>query len=335
MSLPPVEIPLGAMRFNSDSHKLEYWNGEIWMQVDTEPASGLGGRAFRAGAGSGGTVIEYWNIATEGNAIDTGFDLSVGVHAAASGGSRTRAIIAGGRSSAGAPWAQKNEIQYFQMASLSNSIDFGDLTATVGRFDAHSNNTRMITGGGQSSNDLMNLIIIPTTGNATDFGNLTIGRSGTSACGSPTRAIFAGGQHNPGTEASLNRIDYVTLSTTGNAVDFGDLTNNRYFSGGMSNSVRAAWAQGYIVPSGAQNTIDYTTIATTGNASDFGDAEQVRYGPGGFSSPTRCGFFAGYTPTSYINQIDINVRSNSTKFGDLTVEGSYPCGYSDVHGGIV
>jgi len=27
MSLPPVEIPLGAMRFNSDSQKLEYWSG--------------------------------------------------------------------------------------------------------------------------------------------------------------------------------------------------------------------------------------------------------------------------------------------------------------------
>ena len=35
MSLPPVEIPLGAMRFNSDSQKLEYFNGEIWMQVHT------------------------------------------------------------------------------------------------------------------------------------------------------------------------------------------------------------------------------------------------------------------------------------------------------------
>ena len=29
MSLPPVEIPLGAMRFNSDSQKLEYWNGSV------------------------------------------------------------------------------------------------------------------------------------------------------------------------------------------------------------------------------------------------------------------------------------------------------------------
>ena len=35
MSLPPSEIPLGAMRFNSDSQKLEYWNGSAWFQIRT------------------------------------------------------------------------------------------------------------------------------------------------------------------------------------------------------------------------------------------------------------------------------------------------------------
>ena len=28
-------IPTGAMRFNSDSQKLEYWNGSAWFQVHT------------------------------------------------------------------------------------------------------------------------------------------------------------------------------------------------------------------------------------------------------------------------------------------------------------
>ena len=45
MSLPPVEIPLGAMRFNSDSQKLEYFNGDAWMQVHTfSPNLDGGGR---------------------------------------------------------------------------------------------------------------------------------------------------------------------------------------------------------------------------------------------------------------------------------------------------
>ena len=29
------EIPLGAIRFNSDSQKLEYWIGDTWMQTKT------------------------------------------------------------------------------------------------------------------------------------------------------------------------------------------------------------------------------------------------------------------------------------------------------------
>ena len=35
MSLPSVEIPLGAMRFNADSQKLEDWMGSAWMQIKT------------------------------------------------------------------------------------------------------------------------------------------------------------------------------------------------------------------------------------------------------------------------------------------------------------
>ena len=30
-----AEIPSGAIRFNSDSQKLEYWNGSAWFQVHT------------------------------------------------------------------------------------------------------------------------------------------------------------------------------------------------------------------------------------------------------------------------------------------------------------
>ena len=52
MSLPPVEIPLGAMRFNSDSQKLEYWNGSAWMQIQTFTPNLDGGvRGFFLGGG--------------------------------------------------------------------------------------------------------------------------------------------------------------------------------------------------------------------------------------------------------------------------------------------
>ena len=75
MSLPPVEIPLGAMRFNSDSQKLEYFNGEIWMQIHTVPNSPIAARGFFQGGAistSGGNHIEYVTIATTGDAVDFG-----------------------------------------------------------------------------------------------------------------------------------------------------------------------------------------------------------------------------------------------------------------------
>ena len=126
MSLPPVEIPLGAMRFNSDSQKLEYFNGQIWMQVHTFSPNldgGARGIAYRAGANND---IEFITIPTAGNATDFGTSQSSagGLHTAAS---NTRSISAGG----GTP-GRINVIDYVEFATTGNGLDFGDLTGTYG-----------------------------------------------------------------------------------------------------------------------------------------------------------------------------------------------------------
>ena len=61
----------------------------------------------------------------------------------------------------------------------------------------------------------------------------------------------------------------VTTQTTGNASDFGDLTQERTTSG-MANATRGVFASGD-TNSTFYNVIDYITIQTTGNAVDFGD----------------------------------------------------------------
>ena len=76
MSLPPVEIPLGAMRFNSDSQKLEYWNGGAWFQIHTFSPNLDGGvrglfcRGYKAPSNK--DVIDFITIPTQGNATDFG-----------------------------------------------------------------------------------------------------------------------------------------------------------------------------------------------------------------------------------------------------------------------
>ncbi len=66
-----------------------------------------------------------------------------------------------------------------------------------------------------------------------------------------------------------NIIEFITMSTEGNAQDFGDLTNSVMSHAACSSSTRSVQAGG-ITPSNV-NTMQYVTIATTGNATDFGD----------------------------------------------------------------
>ena len=72
MSLPPVEVPQGAIRFNTDSQKLEFYAQDQWweMVIDT-PAlgtssdTGAGARGVFAGgydAPLRKTEIDYINI---------------------------------------------------------------------------------------------------------------------------------------------------------------------------------------------------------------------------------------------------------------------------------
>ena len=68
--------------------------------------------------------------------------------------------------------------------------------------------------------------------------------------------------------SSLNTIDYVTIATLGNAVDFGDLTEVIYHPQTASDSIRAV-RMGGVTPN--DTTIDFITIPTTGNAHDFGE----------------------------------------------------------------
>ena len=337
---PPIEVPQGAIRFNTDSQRMEFFAQDRWHEMATEQASGLGGRAFRVGGP--GTIIETFNIATEGNAIDTGFDLSVSVSDAAHASSRTRAVIAGGGNG-----GDNRTLQHFNMASLSNSVDFGDTTRGVFRCDGHSDNTRMVIAGQASGNDnTMELIIIPTLGNAVDYGDLHTTMELPKACGSPTRALFGGGDDNGDGNPVNNNIQFCTIATTGNALDFGDLTAVKQGCSGLSNSVRGCFIMGnigYVAGNTQLNNIDFVQIASTGNAQDFGDSttQQTSQNGGTASNSTRGLFFGGYSApanpsnsTPHIHYININTKGDSTNFGDLTVASGGCGGVCDTHGGL-
>ena len=84
-----------------------------------------------------------------------------------------------------------------------------------------------------------------------------------------------GGQ-NP---SAVNTIDYATISTLGDAVDFGDLTTAVYPDGYASSPTRVVNMGGLNSGGSAINTMEYIYTMTTGNSIDFGDA--VTSGRGG------------------------------------------------------
>jgi len=92
------------------------------------------------------------------------------------------------------------------------------------------------------------------------------------------RGIFAGGA----TPTQVNTIDFITISSTGNASDFGDLTQARSTPAACSSPIRGVFGGGYNPT--IQNTIDFVTISTQGNAIDFGDLFQARWGFAGLSN---------------------------------------------------
>ena len=92
-------------------------------------------------------------------------------------------------------------------------------------------------------------------GESPNLGNQLVTNS---AGGTGHRAIFAGGYTTP---ANRTDIDYVTISTLGNAQDFGDLSTAGGYRTGASSSTRGIFFN-------AQNTtgIEYVTISSTGSA---------------------------------------------------------------------
>jgi len=150
--------------------------------------------------------------------------------------------------------------------------------------------------------------------------------SGTTEQRGGGRGFFAGGGTTPN---YTNAIDFITISSSGNSQDFGDLTQEKQSLGGTANSTRGIFASGYntpAFPASGNNTdrIEYITTATTGNGIDFGNLDStIRYASCAANS-TRGLIAGGYYP-NYIDRIEyITIASlgDAQTFGTLTAGGT-------------
>jgi hypothetical protein len=172
--------------------------------------------------------IEYVTIASTGNAQDFGDLVSVSAQSYGTA-SPTRGVIGGGETP-----SLTNTIQYVTIATMGNALDFGDLSAPRSGIVAFSNSTRGCFAGGEESPGFVNTIeyvTISTTANALNFGDLnnTNGLRLGGSASSPTRGIYAsGGNNTPVSNTSLPLIHMVTINSTGDSIDFGDITVARF-----------------------------------------------------------------------------------------------------------
>ena len=236
-------------------------------------------RGIFAGGGDPHNSIDYFIFSSGGETSDFG-DLTVARGGLGACSSAIRGVFGGGFiDPTQYSWVTNNTIDYITLATTGNALDFGDLTLTRATLASCSSATRGVFGGGYpaSQDDRLNTIDYITFSsliNATDFGDLTVARNGLAACSSTTRGIFVGGYTTKSLWDYVNTIDYITLSTLGNAADFGDLTLTRGGLAGCSSATRGVFAGGFYNGTW-NNTMDHITLATLGDAADFGDLSEA------------------------------------------------------------
>ena len=246
--------------------------GDTTVTRATNGGAASATRSFSLGGNtpSASSVVDYITTSSLGGANDFG-DLTLARMYPAGVSDSTRAIANGGST----PVAN-DIIDYITMASTGGASDFGDLiepTTYLTGAGCQSPTRGFVWGGHPQNSPMIQFYEIQSKGNAVEFGEQTVGKDGVSCGSNTTRGVSYGGSVQPA-NTGTDTIDYITMSTRGNATDFGDATspNTRWIGAGMYSATRGVHHGGYP----AVNTLAYISIVSKGNAADFGDATAAR-----------------------------------------------------------
>ena len=174
----------------------------------------------------GYNAIEFITIASTGDSSEFG-NLSSVRWGAAGVNSPTRAIFAAGASTP----SYLKAIEFVTIATLGDSQDFGEVSTAARNIFPACSSTRGVFAGAQTSSsspysyvNTIEFITIATLGNTSDFGDLTLARSRGAGLSNSVRGVFSGGIIVATPATTTNVIDFITIASTGNAQDFGDLS---------------------------------------------------------------------------------------------------------------
>ena len=180
-----------------------------------------------------------------------------------------------------APTASTNIIDYVNISTRSDAIDFGDMQTAKIKPGVGTDGSRGVAIGGTGATTEIDYWAFGTKSNAADFGDcVTQVSEGGSASGGG-RVIQANGGSSPGDD-----LQKLQISTLGNSSEFGELTEASGNGMGASDGSR-----GIITHSDAD--VDFVNILTDGNATLWGDQHTNQIQAGVASDGSKAIMFGG------------------------------------------
>jgi len=159
------------------------------------------------------------------------------------------------------------QIDQISITTTGNATDFGAESLNTNEFNCagFSDGVKAFEAGGANINTI-STVAYSSGSTYTDFGDLTVARGEVGGYSNSTRGIIGGGA---GGFYGIGTIDYVTMASAGNAIDFGDMS-----AADRNQQCRAAGSQTRAIFGGFESEpdrTDYITPSTTGNATDYGN----------------------------------------------------------------
>ena len=186
---------------------------------------------------------------------------------------------------------------------------------------------------GDGASGAMTFFNISSGGITQRFGSLVTSSYTHTGGSSSTRGVIVGGYLAAAAPVfDVNTIEYVTIATQGNALNFGDRTVIGRSPTAVSSETRVCMAGG---GSTYTNIIDFITTSTTGDATNFGDLGNARTGFSNSMQSTTRGIFAGgyqapspFPAVNTLEYITMASAGDATNFGDMTSAGTNSYGGS-------
>jgi len=206
-------------------------------QSDTIQNGGTKSSSTRGIFGGGTpTELQYIHMSTLSNSIDFGDLTQSNGKQGSSSSSPTRAVFLADSGHTG------GTIEAVTISSTGSAATFGRFIDSKSNASGAGNGVRGVFAGAYKPGDtkisLIEYATMSSLGNTSEFGDLSVNRACHRACSTNTRALFGGGYFTTSKTATGgtgdNRIEFVTIATTGNATDFGDTTSGQNHARGAS-----------------------------------------------------------------------------------------------------